>query len=247
MDVTATKPFYEPEQLRQMTEAELKGRIGRISNPQARHIAIRIWQAIDDNFTRKSDYMESRRSFPADWLSFNMEPHADEMLADRLDELREVEFGKLISLGPEQLMQFTANLNPLWKMFEYRPRPKRTIDTADFLIRYMECLVNPEIRISWGARYGLHHAGMFSAIGLAIGLHGIAMTLAAQKLHSYAVPLTEVLAMLFMFTAAVLGFLHHEVRTTDKLRQMALFISFTDEFIDDERQYDDPAVEDTGW
>ncbi len=241
------KPGYSTEDLKQMSVGDLRGRVGRISNQQARHITVKLWQAIDENYRRKSDYVESRRNFPQDWLSFNMEPHADEMLADRLEELRGVEFGKLIALGPEQLLEFTSGLSPMLKLFDYRQRPKMTMDTAEFLLRYMECLVDPDCKVSWGARYGMYQAGSMLSIVLGIGLHGLVLFLAEQQVHSYAVPLTEVVAMLFLGAAAILGFLNREVRTKDKLRQMALYISFTDEFMDNERQYDDPALKDSGW
>ncbi|MCB1188228.1 hypothetical protein KDL29_13775 [bacterium] len=236
--MSSGKPGYSISDLQDMTVGELKGRIGRISNQQARHIAVRLWQHVEQD----SGGGDSRKSTVSrDHVSVHKIANWNQQaLLNMLDQMRKVHFGQLLASDPEAFEDSASKkesnilFRPLWNT------ARTTFNSADKLYRNME-------RHAYGGRAIPGHVSAYFRLIIFLPLLVGAILLGGKLRSQYEIHEGIMFLYAVIFSFAMVGLFYMPMYLLRLHRALALYISFTDEFIDDERQYDDPAVEDIGW
>ncbi|MCB1188231.1 hypothetical protein KDL29_13790 [bacterium] len=218
----ADKPWYDYEALRHITLGELKTRQWHITNTQARVIAERLWKLTEDSWDRGRRRGIFNR--PNDeWTAMRFVSGASGSLPHSINDLRGVDFGDLIVEGPERLRECIDRMNPLMRLFKGNPRLRNTEDCADFMVQYLEFIRYPGTSLTMPFLLEVVvWIGMLGSIGFWLWLQynggkGNADTV---------VMATAVLAMLGI---RLLG-ANNDGKA--RVRALAVYISFTDEFIE---------------
>ena len=229
------KPWYIREDLQMMMIGDLRGRIGRISNQQARHLAVGLWSQVQRCYRGLDRSLLADRRSVAQALAWR-----PNQLLLLLGAMREVSFGSIIMEGPEHMNQYLDSLHPLLALFMPKSSVRRSYDNAARLAVFLEFYINPGQRLP--ERF-VNWIRLLAGVVIALGILA-ADIVYLSSVESRHPALIFGLAILPILILIVSG---REFQAFQRRRTLALFISFTDEFIDDERQYDDPALEDTGW
>ncbi|MCB1218426.1 MAG: hypothetical protein R3F46_12290 [bacterium] len=231
----AAKPAYREPDLNAMLGSELRARVGRISNQQARHIAVGLWQILEGQVTSGRS---SPPQLPDNWSLHQLAIGGGTQLLLLLDKLQSVDFGDMVVMGPEYMDGFLDKMHPFYRLIVSPPPVKSSFDIAKRLYDYMEFYTNPGQSFPQEFLNKIHIVLLYAFTALA-GL--------AERMFNTNGDIDSVLLYGFLLAAGLMLLLSHFHSRMRRVRIIALYISFTDEFIDDERQYDDPAIVDTGW
>ena len=235
MDVAAGKPGYSERDLDEIRGSHLRARVGRISNQQARHIAVGLWQILEGQVTSGRD---SPTQLPDNWSLRKLAMEGGTQLLLQKDKLQSVDFGDMVVMGPEYMDGFLDNMHPFYRLIVSPPPVKSSFDIAKRLYDYMEFYTNPGQSFPQEFMNKVHLVLLYAFAALA-GL--------AERMFNTNGDIDWLLLIIFLIACGLMLLLSFGHGRARRVRILALFISFTDEFIDDERQYDDPAVEDPGW
>ncbi|MCB1221766.1 MAG: hypothetical protein H7A35_14235 [Planctomycetales bacterium] len=233
----ADKPWYDYEALRHITLGELKTRQWMITNEQARVIAQRLWKITEDSWNRG----RRRRIWnnPNDeWTAMRFVSGASGSLPHSINELRGVDFGDLIVEGPDRLRECIARMNPLMQLFKGRPRLRNTEDCADFIVHYLEFIRYPGTSLTMP--FILEAIWWIAVLGFVpfwFWLQGSAGR--GQVSNEVIIMAIAAVAGASLLTA------HNNGRA--RVRAMAVYISFTDEFIESDAPMDGNLPQGPGW
>ena len=235
MAMHSGKPAYDLTLLRHMTIGELRERIGRISNQQARHIAVGLWQELAGCW-RGMDARQLRDGATV-VQALGWRPQA---LVELVNVLRGMDFGQVIMEGPEGMDEFLERLHPLWRIFMPPPRLRRSFDNAKRLSRFLEFYVNPDRSMPAGVLNWLKLIGGL-LVGLAMLYGGMLYLKTQHQPPPWKLALAGLPAIIVIIAAG------REFQAYFRRRVLAIYISFTDEFMDDEKQYDGRLPRGPGW
>ncbi|MCB1221757.1 MAG: hypothetical protein H7A35_14280 [Planctomycetales bacterium] len=212
------KPSYDRDRLRQLKVGELEKRLQRIDNEIAHEVAAILWKRIEDiGIFRAAIHGKSTRD-----LSVAQQAGMGSSVVTRLlKKLRQVQLAECLLADRERLAAMLENMHWSWKMFVPIPPMRDARSRAAFLTNYLECLVPNGWQVSWG-------------INMPLNLFFIAWFLAFNYLFLLYAPWN---APSWQFTTVVISsnlLLHsffHFKNYYYQLRSIALYISFTDEFV----------------
>ncbi|MCB1221761.1 MAG: hypothetical protein H7A35_14260 [Planctomycetales bacterium] len=214
------KPGYDEARLQALTVAELRDRLSRIDNPTALAIATKLWQAMESLFTNQYGSSLMRDEYST-WQIAARNRHR---LLRRLEALRRVDIGDFLAEGPQRMDMALQHLHPLVRLLRPAQKAKRSEDSADWLLRNLEFVEDPERQFPEGfVRSWIFGVGMFLTMALPVLL----VLLLAPLLEN------KVVLLLPTFVILVTGILVSvlQLHGYSVVRIMAAYISFTDEFV----------------
>ena len=220
---SGNKPAYDQDQLRSTTVTDLKARIGRISSQQARHIAVKLWQSVESCFLDQYGQMHLKDEHT---IAQATRRHFTGML-ELLNKLADIDLGDIIVAGPQELDRHLESLHPLVRLLLPPARTHNSFDAADRLGHYLEFYMNPDQRIPGTLREGLIFS--FSLIVTFVGCLTAIILLKdnfAYKGYFFGGLILVLMAGVILSAIRFAGF--------GKKQAIALYISFTDEFMDDD-------------
>jgi hypothetical protein len=216
------KPGYTPEQLRDMTVADLKARIGKIDNQQARNIAFKLWSLLENQY--RNQYGQLAISDTHSVAALNRWPRHG--LLRLLEQLRRIDFGDMIAEGPQRLEEQLQSLHPFIRFLQPPARLRLSFDSAEYLLRYLEFYLDPARQIPESfIRSWIFTLGMLASYLLPAWLIYLLRDAPRRGWIFSGLVLLMILGTLL----SVLAIAGHSQR-----RAIALYISFTDEFVNDE-------------
>lgn len=224
------KPAYTQEDLSRITAGMLRDRPGKIDNRQAHEIALKLWKAVEKQYTNQYGQLMLKDNHSLLRMAGRM---TGRRLVERLNQLRHVDLGDIIAEGPARMEMATASLHPFVRMLQPPLPLKETTDSAAYLLRYIEFYENPEqavpesFRRSW-----LFVAGMAVFMVLPMLLLVANIELVKEQKWLLVPFFILMVAGILLSTIQLAGF--------GRIRTISLYISFTDEFVGTS----DPAEQD---
>ena len=213
----ADKPQYSLAELRRLDREALVARMNRIDNQTALEIATQLWNR---TMTVRNNWMTGRNQ-----RANSMEVMAGRRLAELpalLESMRKIDFGQIVigksTMSADRLQELPA----IVRLLMGNPYPRDSRHVADHLIRYLDLYIDPHRRLPQHLSYlGLE---WISRAGL------ICIVLRAV--------LDWPLWTLFVFLSPsmLLGSRMTLSKNLQRLRLLALYVSFTDEFVGEEQQ-----------
>ncbi|MCB1188232.1 hypothetical protein KDL29_13795 [bacterium] len=236
------KPTYTRSDLDRITNEDLLNRIELIDNALAREISIKLHRAMKSAVPLSSRYDNHYfiRNGETRIITSPVLPISKTnvfflgSLIQMLNRMSRISFSDLIADGPDALKERMSNAGFYGRFDSQLQNTSSTDDIGGFLISHLEYIVNPQAKLSWKSlRIILYIAYFLSMMAVSVFAIRIGSTInvgiwAFLLLSAVSVPIA------FMFGC---------IRNHESIRILALYISFTDEFIDNDRQYEDPAVE----
>ncbi len=229
------KPHYIRQDLDMMSVACLRERVGRISNQQARHLAIGIWQQVQGCYRGLDRGQLADRRSVAQALGWR-----PGQLVGLLERMQRASFGQVVLEGPEGMNEYLEGLHPMLRLFMPASQLTRSFDTAARMTRFLEFYVEGSQPVPHSFYNALKLMG---GIVLALGL----VALAAWYLKPIHSPPPLLIAGLAVPPILLLLCSMREYTAFFRRRALALYISFTDEFMDDEKQHDERLPRGPGW
>jgi hypothetical protein len=216
------KPAYSPQDLRRLNREVLLKRLVWIDNQTAREIATQLW-----NRTMSARPGLFRNPGSSSRL-FGMESMAgrkfDEM-PELLEDMRHVSFGQIVIGKSTMISDRLSELPALVRLLMANPYPRSSRSAADHLIRYLDLYLNPHCRMPQHLIYlGLEYFSWAGMLGIGFG-------------SMLAWPLWTLL--IFFLPSLLLGSRMTMSRNLQRIRLLALYISFTDEFVEREHHPED--------
>ena len=213
------KPTYSHTVLESFDSLQLHTRIDRIDNRMAREVAVLIW----NEFTRmwasdNPDLDPNRISWPLSVLR----AVDRKFLYVELDELRRVCIGAMLLESPQLIRERWQELHPLLRMVMRPPAGKDSSNAGRDLVEYHELLTGQTSRVPG---FIIRAALRWGAIGCMIILPFLAMLLAPAGTKAGYVLLPSLLYVVLYLSVM------YRVESRQYLRLLALYISFTDEFV----------------
>ncbi|MCB1188230.1 hypothetical protein KDL29_13785 [bacterium] len=240
MSMLQRKPYFDEHDLAGICFAELRGRVGRISNQQARHIAVRLWRFLQK--AAQSDDTWQTAVASQDRPGFLLKTRKRRLL-QLLEQLREVDLGDMLVEGPESLQERFSPTHPLGRLIRPQWKPRNTDDLARFMLDHLEFLIDPSRRSKLtGSQVGRL---LLMIATLATGFYFLHSVVGFAAMGSSFSVL--IIVALFLLVGAEYFVRMSKASPYETEQVLALYISFTDEFIDDERQYEDSLVVKGGW
>lgn len=247
---TGLKPGYRREQLGSITLAMLLNRLSLIDNRTAHHIARELlgqWLSSGSTMSALSTLAELALDKPAE-LSEDVhilrtglsEKHSASLaklcpqpryLLEMLGRLQHVSFRDMVMLDPQQLQEEIESTNPLLRLLLPQKRLTEARHVADFLADNIDRLPQPHR----GTPYRLQKLVIAWLPVLAI-LAVPAVTLAVKAI-GYSLLTPAFAAVMFVFTLMLIrSMLAGLIRRRHFQRTLALYISFTDEFVGEDQE-----------
>lgn len=214
------KPGYTPQQLRGITVADLKARIGRIDNQQARNIAYKLWTLLENHY--RNQYGQLAITDSSTVAALNRLPRSG--LPRLLEQLRRIAFGDMIADGPQRLEQHLDSLHPLIRFLQPPAKVRHSFDSARHLSHYLEFYVDPARQVPESFIRGwIFTLGMLTSYALP-GWLGYLLRDAPQRGWIFSGLVQLMILGTFLSVLVIAGY--------GQRRALALYISFTDEFVD---------------
>ncbi|MCB1188178.1 hypothetical protein KDL29_13520 [bacterium] len=214
------KPSYAMVKLRQLDNRMLPARLERIDNQMARSIATEVWEEFHRMWS--VDHPEGSKQYRS--LQYVNERDM-QVLYDELERLRQCSFGALVLEGPQILRERWDELHPMFRLLMRPPAGKRSSQAGRDLLDYSELLTGqrngiPGVLIRNALRYG----AILSLVILPLAL--IASMFWNSSWVSF-VPMPGIL-YLFIYMSVL-----YRVESRQYMNALALYISFTDEFVEE--------------
>ncbi|MCB1218415.1 hypothetical protein KDL44_13580 [bacterium] len=213
----AGKPQYTPRSLSRLTALDLHARLERIDNPLAHEVAAELWTRI------------LRMSMVPREVIDRQEPglHVRRMaggntgrLLRLLDELRHASLAEAIVADSSGLRELLGEGSLLQRLGGPLPVLDSTDKRVEFLLRFLECLKRPPWKTDWQSMErlrGLAHLVLNLGFFVSLAMGGSRTVL--PGLAAAALLIIGLLVWKFLY---------------ERVRLLALYISFTDEFVEPE-------------
>ena len=246
---SAGKPRYTDADLDIVSFQELAMRLKRIDNETALEIANHLYQNAVLNRPVKFNFGIIARIFQvnttadhlAEGISENIKLRdmcrtAPKHLLTMLNKMREINYGTLVIDGPGILQESVAELSPWRRLFFLSAKLKSMVDVPRFLTNYYECLIPTGSKFPWQVvelfwsccfLLGLLLPQFFNYYQLSHPTIPVILQTAPPSLHSKIWP-----SLLIVLLPAAAFFMMNVARRFRQDRLLALYISFTDEFVD---------------
>ena len=216
------KPGHTPEELNSITVADLKARIGRIDNQQARNIAFKLWSLLENQYRNQYGQLSIKDRHTVSAL--NRLPRR--ALPAQLERLRSIDLGDMIADGPQRLEAQLQGLHPFIRFLQPPARVRHSFDSAQHLARYLEFYMDPRRRVPESFIRGwIFGTGMLVSF-LLPGWLGYLLHESALRAWIFGGLVLCMIIGTGLSAFSLAGF--------GQRRLLALYISFTDEFVNDE-------------
>ncbi|MCB1218424.1 hypothetical protein KDL44_13625 [bacterium] len=249
-----SKHVYSTDQLRTMDIDHLYKRLLLLDNNLAWRLAAELFIAAfgikhTDRSVSELAYIAKQlwNGTDADSMSLmSMTPAGMNLL--RIDSVRrnvnrlaQVPLNNYVTANPQEIIAGIKSGNPLSRLMPPLTRLENSTDLVEFLLDNMKSIMPPQK----GTQTAVHIISrLITAMTTAVLLCALAGYLAPTSMTIY--PFMSSIMFLAIATSLFVaaGF---DLPASRSASALALYISFTDEFMDDEKQYDDPAIVDKGW
>ena len=230
---TIGKPHYSRADLDQLSAKSLQDRLELIDNRFARQIASRLFSGLTKFMPKLKREIYTAEQLQLldmkfeEYIALNLNSPLDSPINARtlvklLNDMAAFQFGSLISAGPQALREVLPEDNLPGRLLAQYQRTDSAEDVADFLLDHFEYMIYPHSRLSWKSMVLiLRSAGFLLSASIFL----------AMRVASF--PEINYLSITLYFAALVMIMLPNAY-TTRRMhtRQLALYISFTDEFVD---------------
>lgn len=246
------KREYTLDELRKIDTDQLRSRLDRIDNELAWRLAAELFLYAHERNGKVDNSSSSARISKEvletaanvrvarkDVSPANFHNYYLKELRRNLEHLRSVQLSDYITGDPSQIVSRLYDRRPLIKLLTPKPRLSGMSDIVRF----------------WLSNHQIIITGQTGLPVVLMRIREFLITFTWLFVTSFALEwmfpgsMKNMLdKILFSLIGGVLNsFVGVYTRRDRSKIAMALYISFTDEFIDNERQYDDPAVEDARW
>ncbi|MCB1221759.1 MAG: hypothetical protein H7A35_14270 [Planctomycetales bacterium] len=234
------KPEYSDQEILLMSPFELVARLGHVSNPAAWRIAADLLiRAMDEKpaameretIHYKLRKMCNRQYVPEIKLRFSNLPRTREgpglrQLQSRLERLRRVRLADYIMMGPLEAQQMLLDRHPVLRLLPMVRRLRKASDIAAFLVENFELVSRTEY-------------SMWDALAMPLTLVLTTLVIFAFIYQDSGSFWESLLGALFAQTVFAIV---NRIRPKNQLEALSLFLSFTDEVMD-ELEWDESIIE----
>ena len=211
------KPAYDREALRQLTVRDIELRLDRIDNVIAKEVASELWAILFHEGVIAHSVIGR---IVAELGVTRIAGHGMELLILIVNRLRRIQFSEFLLLDKVLLKEKLSNMHWSWHSFDFLPSKLDRQGRVRFLTGYMECLLPDGWNVPWErARLAYEIANPIIAIA------AIFFMISQQNVLPVRIYLP--ITLLLMLAYPTQTWLINMYR---KLRLLALYISFTDEF-----------------
>jgi hypothetical protein len=217
-------PYYTLDDLQIITANELRDRVSQIQNSRAQQVALELWRRMDVVFST-SDPGSRKFLLGPRCLYDLLGPLGRELLLDKTRRLRSVNFNRILDgiADPTRDSRLPSGLNS--------PKPQKRkkhiyLESAERLHIHLESVLQGGQRMPFHQRRNLICTVLLASTAAALYLQSGWLL---QQLHDA----FWTLPLLLIGIGLVYGLWYRlTFWVEDKARIMALYIAFTDQFID---------------
>lgn len=217
-------PYYTLDDLQIITANELRDRVSQIQNSRAQQVALELWRRMDDVFST-SDPGSRKFLLGPRCLYDLLGPLGRDLLLDKTRRLRSANFNRILDgiADPGRDNRLPAGLHG---QRAQKRKQHINLESAERLHVHLESVMQGGQRMPFHARRNLICAVLLLSMVAALYLQSGWML---QQLHDA----FWTLPLLFIAIGIVYGIWYRlTFWVEDKARIMALYIAFTDQFID---------------
>ena len=214
----AGKPRYTLEDLRRLDQDILRARLSCIDNQTARDIATQLWNRV------MACRREMFRQPGKDGRPLSMKNLAGKNFPELpilLENMRLLNFSQIVISKSSMIIDRLQELPALTRLLLPNPYPRHSQHVADHLIRYLDLYINPHKRLP----QHLSYLG-FECIAWAGMICIVLRSLLDWPIWTLLIFLSPILLLSSRITLT---------RNLQRVRLLALYISFTDEFVSEKR------------
>ena len=225
------KPLHSVQSLQGITVQQLHRRLHQVDNALAQPVAHALWNMMGLSINYRVSGLLGQGAGQSAWRTAGLAPGR---LLAMLRRMRKISFSRLVLEGPEEISGRLGLLNPLR---QGRLKPPSARDPQRFASHLAACLefyINPWQLLPWRPV----RAVLSLLAALAICLLAIWFMAGWHYQYEY-----DLLMIGFVQLAglALLGLLVYDYSVLSEQRLLALYISFTDEFVTGEPEWENIA------